>query len=206
MDNQKQQQETRQYWDEQAEIFDNEPDHGLYDPLIRQAWTTLLANWLPSSPALILDIGCGTGSLSGVLAALKHKVTGIDLSEAMLAQAQAKAEAAGQSISFKTMDAFEPDFPKHSFDVIVCRHLLWALPDPALALQRWSDILTTDGRILLIEGYWQTDAGLHASQVVEALPATFATATVKNLSNETHLWGKAIRDERYIVIAEQSIK
>ena len=43
MDNETQQlSETRQYWDSQAVVFDNEPDHGLRDANVRQAWTNLL--------------------------------------------------------------------------------------------------------------------------------------------------------------------
>jgi len=29
---------SRGYWDNEASTFDEEPDHGLRDPLIRQAW------------------------------------------------------------------------------------------------------------------------------------------------------------------------
>jgi len=94
----KQLQETRRYWDEQAEAFDQEADHGLRDPLVRQAWTELLKAQFPGPGARVLDIGCGTGSLSLVLAGLGLQVRGIDLSPGMLARAQAKAAAAGVDI------------------------------------------------------------------------------------------------------------
>ncbi|MGB4872206.1 MAG: class I SAM-dependent methyltransferase, partial [Candidatus Promineifilaceae bacterium] len=45
--------------------------------------------------AAILDIGCGTGSLSAVLAGLGHQVTGIDLSPVMISIAQTKAAKQG---------------------------------------------------------------------------------------------------------------
>lgn len=195
--------QTRQYWDNEAATFDNEPDHGLRDPNVRQAWAGLLGNSLPSAPASILDIGCGTGSLSLVLARLNYSVTGIDLSEAMIARAKAKTKAAGYSIPFQVMDAFNPDFVSQQFEVIVCRHLLWALPEPALALQRWSKILIPEGRLLLIEGYWHTGVGLQSQQIIEALPSTFTKVTVKNLSGQWELWGGEVTDERYIVIADQ---
>jgi len=197
-------QKAQQFWDNEADTFDNEPDHGLRDPIVRQAWTNLLANSLPSPPASVLDIGCGTGSLSLVLAGLNYEVTGTDLSEAMIARAKAKTTAAGYSISFKVMDAFNPDFSRQQFDVIVCRHLLWALPQPTLALQRWSKILVPGGRLLLIEGYWHTGTGLQSHQIVETLPSTFASVKVKNLSGQAELWGGEVTDERYIVIANQS--
>ena len=199
-------QEISRYWDNQADIFDNEPDHGLRNPVVRQSWTTLLANSLPAPPASILDIGCGTGSLSVVLAGLHYDVTGIDLSKAMIARAETKSKAAGYSILFKVMDALNPDFLGQQFDVILCRHLLWALPDPALALERWSKMLTPNGTLLLIEGYWHTGSGLHSEQIVETLPAIFTTVTVKNLSRQSELWGSEVTDERYLVIASQSAK
>lgn len=191
----------RHYWDNAAATFDQEPDHGLRDPAVRAAWTALLVQWLPTPPATILDIGCGTGSISGVLAALGHVVTGIDLAPAMIAQAQAKAQAAGQQITFHVMEASNPQFAPQHFDAIVCRHLLWALPEPAVVLQRWIDLLTPGGRIVLIEGYWHTGGGLHAQQIVEALPTSLQGVVVHNLSDQTTLWGNPVQDERYVVVA-----
>jgi 2-polyprenyl-3-methyl-5-hydroxy-6-metoxy-1,4-benzoquinol methylase len=72
--------QSPQYWDELAAAFDDEPDHGLRDPIVREAWLARLSHWLPSNRAAILDIGCGTGSLSVLLAVLGHEVIGIDWS------------------------------------------------------------------------------------------------------------------------------
>ncbi|MCB0003845.1 MAG: methyltransferase domain-containing protein, partial [Anaerolineae bacterium] len=83
--------EARRTWDLAAAAFDQEPDHGLRSPLVRAAWTALLSRWLPDRDVAILDTGCGTGSLSVVMAGLGHRVTGIDLSPAMIAQARTKA-------------------------------------------------------------------------------------------------------------------
>ena len=193
--------DTRQYWDNAAATFDQEPDHGLRDPAVRTAWTARLTQWLPAPPATILDIGCGTGSISGVLAALGHVVTGIDLAPAMIAQAQAKAQAAGQQITFQVMEASNPQFAPHHFDAIVCRHLLWALPEPAVVLQRWTDLLVPGGRLVLIEGYWHTGGGLHAQQIIKVLPASLCDVVVYNLSDQATLWGKPVSDERYAIVA-----
>ena len=53
------------YWDSQAATFDHEPDHGLLDPQVRQAWRRLLLAELPAAPAAIADLGCGGGRLTG---------------------------------------------------------------------------------------------------------------------------------------------
>ncbi|MYQ98083.1 MULTISPECIES: SAM-dependent methyltransferase [unclassified Streptomyces] len=51
-------------WDARAAGFDEEPDHGLRDPAVRAAWAARLRSWLPGHLADVLDLGCGTGSLS----------------------------------------------------------------------------------------------------------------------------------------------
>ena len=74
------------YWDGQADAFDDEPDHGLRDPATREAWRRLLAEALPPPPADVLDLGCGTGTLSLLLAEAGHRVIGMDFSPAMVAR------------------------------------------------------------------------------------------------------------------------
>ena len=173
------------------------------DPLIRETWIEALRTWLPSSQATVLDIGCGTGSLSIVLAELGHKVTGIDLSPAMISLAQAKAGTRGLQIEFRVMDAAFPQFSQHPHDVIVCRHLLWALPEPQPVLQRWSELLKQKGRLVLIEGFWVTGEGLHTEEIIEMLPSSFINVSVKDLSANPDFWGGPVTDERYAIIADQ---
>ena len=200
-------QESRQYWDDLASTFDDAPDHGLRDPLILDTWTALLKTWLPHTTAAVLDIGCGTGSLSIVLTRLGHLVTGIDLSPAMIAHAQAKAVNHGLQIEFHVMDAAFPQLSHQQFDVIICRHLLWALPEPEQVLQRWIRFLKQKGRLILIEGYWEPGAGLHAEELVGLLPASFGDVTIQNLSENPGFWGRNVTDERYAIIADfNSIK
>jgi SAM-dependent methyltransferase len=61
----------------------NEEFHGLAFPILERIW-------LPRVPqcARILDVCCGTGCLAGLLAARGYRVTGIDLSAAMIAFAR----------------------------------------------------------------------------------------------------------------------
>jgi 2-polyprenyl-3-methyl-5-hydroxy-6-metoxy-1,4-benzoquinol methylase len=200
-DYEKRLQESQQYWDQQAAAFDNEPDHGLRDPLILRTWAEWLKKWLPVSNSTVLDIGCGTGSLSVVLARLGHPVTGIDLSPAMIAMAQAKAVSHGLQIAFYIMDAAFPQLPQQ-YDAIICRHLLWALPEPTAVLQRWVELLKTNGRLILIEGYWKTGSGLHANEIKKMLPSSLINITVENLSDHPNFWGGSVSDERYAVIAD----
>jgi 2-polyprenyl-3-methyl-5-hydroxy-6-metoxy-1,4-benzoquinol methylase len=202
LEKEKQLHEVSQYWDNAAASFDDEPDHGLHDPQVRRTWTELLRTWLPADKAAVLDLGCGTGSLSVVVAGLGHYVTGIDISPAMITRAHTKANTLGHQIEFHVMDAATPQFAPRSFDVIVCRHLLWSLPEPSHVLQRCVGLLKPRGRLILIEGYWSTGAGLHAMEIVAALPSSVTTISVLNLSDQPGYWGKKVIDERYAIIAE----
>ncbi len=79
----------RAYWDEQAATFDEKPDHGLRDPGVQVAWGRLLLPRLPAAPALIADLGCGTGSLTALLAPAGHRVVGLDSAPRMVRAARA---------------------------------------------------------------------------------------------------------------------
>ena len=194
---------SRQYWDNFARSFDDEPDHGLRDPVVREQWTNFLQASLPSTNATILDIGCGTGSLSVVLAGLGHTVTGIDLSPSMIALARTKATALGLQVEFHVMDAASPQLPLNHYDAIVCRHLLWTLPEPKEVLQRWAELLKPKGRLILIEGYWGTNTGLRASEVIEMLPNSFSDYSFQDLSENSNFWGREVSDERYAIITDK---
>ncbi|KQU99007.1 class I SAM-dependent methyltransferase [Devosia sp. Root105] len=193
--------DARAVWDEAAATFDNEPDHGLWHPETRMAWSALLAELLPAEPGRVLDLGCGTGSLSLLLAALGHEVIGTDVSPNMLARAQAKVAAQGPSPVFQVGDAAHPDFPPGSFSAVLCRHVLWMLPEPRDVLRRWTDLLAVGGRLLLIEGFWHTGAGLRASEIVSAMPIDLGEVAVRSLSETAALWGGPVNDERFVVTA-----
>jgi 2-polyprenyl-3-methyl-5-hydroxy-6-metoxy-1,4-benzoquinol methylase len=192
----------RQLWNAEAASFDNEPDHGLRDPDVLAAWITLLKESIPTGKHTVLDIGCGTGSLSVLLAGLGYKITGIDFSPDMIALAEKKAALFGYDITFLNMDGAYPKFDLDQFDVIVCRHLLWALQNPDQVLRRWANLLKPHGRLVLIEGFWHTGAGLHAQDVIRAMPESITNILVRNLSDHTALWGRSVNDERYLITAD----
>jgi 2-polyprenyl-3-methyl-5-hydroxy-6-metoxy-1,4-benzoquinol methylase len=198
--------EAQQFWDNESALFDNEPDHGLREASVREAWQQVLKPCFPSIPAQILDVGCGTGSLSVLLAEWGHVVTGIDISPAMIGLAQEKAKTHQQEIDFRVMDAAFPSFLPATFAVIVCRHLLWALPEPEKVLQHWVTMLKPDGYLVLIEGFWHTGAGLHAEEIISMIPALLPNTVVHPLSDSFQLWVKEVTDERYMVIAKPSDK
>ncbi|MER6012831.1 class I SAM-dependent methyltransferase [Streptomyces bluensis] len=201
-------------WDTEAVTFDDEPDHGLRDPEVRQAWADRLTVWLPARPADVLDLGCGTGSLSLLAAERGHRVTGVDLSPAMVDRARAKL--AGRAAVFLVGDAATPPVGEERFDVVLVRHVLWTLPDPERVLRGWAGLLrpggtshafgSGGGRLVLIEGVWGTvsPVGIPAERLTGLLAPLAEDVRVERLSDDARLWGREVKDERYAVVARPS--
>jgi SAM-dependent methyltransferase len=189
-------------WDAEAASFDDEPDHGLRDPDVRRAWAGRLRGWLPGRAGDVLDLGCGTGSLSLLASEQGHRVTGVDLSPAMVTLAREKL--AGRDAVFLVGDAASPPVGEQWFDAVLVRHVLWALPDPGRALARWCGLLRPGGRLVLVEGVWGSDApvGIPAERITRLLGPIAGQVRVERLSGDPLLWGGAVADERYAVIAQ----
>ncbi len=192
-------------WDLEASTFDEEPDHGLRDPIVRQSWMDLLEELLPphATGTSALDIGCGTGSLSLVLGELGYSVMGIDFSAEMLKIARAKALKSRLPITFEQQDANDLLLMGTEFDVILCRHVLWSLPEPAQTLAQWERLLKPGGLLVLIEGFWYTGVGLHAQTLAEMLPPVLEQRQIIQLSKRPNLWGKLVNDDRYVIVAHR---
>ncbi len=195
--------QTRETWDAQAATFDDEPDHGLGDPTTRAAWRSLLLEHLPAAPARVADLGCGTGTLSVLLAEEGYDVTGVDLAPAMIERARAKASRLpSSSVRFAVGDAADPDLPVGSFDVVLSRHVLWALPDPAAAVARWSRMLGPEGRLVMVEGHWSTGSGITAAHLVDLVTGAGLIPDHRVLDDPAY-WGGTVTDERYVVVARR---
>ncbi|MFI7414218.1 class I SAM-dependent methyltransferase [Streptomyces sp. NPDC049627] len=188
-------------WDAAAAVFDDEPDHGLRDPAVRRAWASRMHSWLPRRPSDILDLGCGTGSLSLLASEQGHRVTGVDRSPAMVGLARAKL--AGRDAAFLVGDAAVPPVGEERFDVVLVRHVLWVLPDPERVLRHWVGLLRPGGRLVLVEGVWGTvsPVGIPADRLTGLLAPIAGHVRVEHLSDDELLWGKAVDDERYAVVA-----
>ena len=179
--------------------LDEAADHGLRDDTVRAAWRELLIDALPGAPALVADLGSGTGTLSLLLAEHGYAVDGVDVAPEMVRLAREKA-ADVSGVRYIEADASTPPLEQGTYDAVLCRHVLWAMPDPAAALQRWIDLLTPNGRLLLVEGRWFNGAGLSADQTVALVEQAERHAEL-TLLPEAAYWGREIEDERYLVVS-----
>ncbi|OLP57961.1 methyltransferase [Xaviernesmea oryzae] len=145
--------EIKAYWSARAETFDLSPGHEIFTEAERAAWQALIRRHLGEAkgrPAL--DLACGTAVVSHLLDDLGFRVTGLDWAEPMLERARAKARQRGRAITFRMADAETTMEPDAAYDVIVTRHLVWTLVDPAAAFAEWRRVLKPGGRLLIVDG------------------------------------------------------
>jgi len=103
----------------------------------------------------ILDVGCGAGSVSMLLAQATGPdgtLHGVDLEPEQLDRARARAEAEGLSnTTFQTADATRLPFKDESFDFIYAKFLLLHLPDPMAALADMYRVLRPGGTLFIYD-------------------------------------------------------
>jgi SAM-dependent methyltransferase len=109
------------------------------------------ASWLGPHVKAMLDVACGSGGISALLAShLTANITGIDLDERAIEAARAR-NAPG--CEFRVLDANEPlPFPDGSFDAVFSNDSVHHLRDRRSALREWARVLGAGGRILYTEG------------------------------------------------------
>ncbi len=97
--------------------------YSLNDPAILAAATAELVAWLDDagllSPASdVLDLGCGIGRVASAIAPRVRSVLGVDVSSAMIAEAERRCAVA--NVRFATVDGTDlRDVAAHSADVVL---------------------------------------------------------------------------------------
>jgi cyclopropane fatty-acyl-phospholipid synthase-like methyltransferase len=120
----------------------------------------------------ILDIGCGNGVPATRELALRHQVTGLDISEAQIARAASNVPGA----TFICGDARMVDLPVATFDAIVALYLVDNIPSAEYPVffRRLRDLLRPKGRLLLSaepgDDPWQPYTWLGVPMFINTIP------------------------------------
>lgn len=136
------------YWEKRSESFLEQRRSELANPIAKR-WMKEIEKQIPAGRRLkILDVGCGAGFFSILLAKEGHEVLGIDLTPEMIENAIQLAEEENADCCFQVMDAENPMFADETFDVVISRNLTWTLPNAEHAYGEWMRVLKTGGVLL----------------------------------------------------------
>ena len=118
------------------------PERGIV-PWRRRLWATVPAGE-------VLEVGVGTGK-NLPYHPTEATITGIDLSEGMLARARRKAEKLDQSLDLFPMDVQQLEFADNTFDAAVATFVFCSVPNPVLGLRELARVVKPAGQIMLLE-------------------------------------------------------
>jgi ubiquinone/menaquinone biosynthesis C-methylase UbiE len=99
----------------------------------------------------VLDAGCGDGAYALAAAERGALVTGVDLSDDMLAAARARSAARGIAVDWRQADAMALPFADASFDLAIAITLLCLVPEPRGVVRELSRLLVPGGRLVIGE-------------------------------------------------------
>jgi SAM-dependent methyltransferase len=106
-----------------------------------------LLEMIPQKHGTILDVACGKGATTRYL--LRHylpeRVTGINISAKQIARCRENATGC----RFLVMDAVNLQFPRHSFDAVICVEAVFHFATRAAFLREASRVLRPDGYLVL---------------------------------------------------------
>lgn len=148
--------QVNHYWNspECVAKYDDCHAEGIGVELDDTVWTQEFKTYLPPAPARVLDLGCGTGFASVLLAQLGYDVTALDQSENMLKEALKKIQERQVKVQLIQGNVMAPQLLHNSFDIVVARWVFWTLLDPILAVQHAYRMLKPGGTLVVFDGMW----------------------------------------------------
>ncbi|GHG83317.1 class I SAM-dependent methyltransferase [Pseudodonghicola xiamenensis] len=129
-------------------------------------------NYINAREGNVLEVGVGTG-LALQFYRSDLRVTGIDYSEEMLAQAKKKVTRLGltQVEALRQMDARALDFPDNHFDTVAAMHVLSVVPEPERVMTEICRVCKPGGQVVITNHFKREDGPL---AVLERVSAPFA--------------------------------
>jgi ubiquinone/menaquinone biosynthesis C-methylase UbiE len=150
----------RRYWDKHAAGFDRQM--GSFD----RHFARNSRDWICGrATGDVLEVAIGTGLN------LRHypagvRLSGLEWSAAMLAEARKKAEALGLVVDLRQGDARALPYGGEQFDSVVCTYSLCAIPDDKKAVAEMVRVLRPGGLLLLADHVASTNWAVRAFQAV----------------------------------------
>jgi SAM-dependent methyltransferase len=102
--------------------------------------------------ARVLDAGCGTGEISFRLLEMfqRARLLGVDVLDDHLERARGRCAGLGDRALFENRSIFDLELPAAAFDLVVCRHVLQAIPHAERAIAELARVTRSGGWVHLI--------------------------------------------------------
>ena len=137
--------------------------HGYHEVILefyRQRTAEVCAGFLLprlQPDAMVLDMGCGPGTITVGLARLARTVVGVDTSAGVVESARRRAREEGvDNAIFEVGSVYELPFDDASFDVVYAHQLMQHLSDPVRALREARRVLRAGGLVAVRDSDYQT--------------------------------------------------
>jgi ubiquinone/menaquinone biosynthesis C-methylase UbiE len=137
----------------------------------------------------VLDVACGPGLVACSLAEVARHVTGIDLTPAMIEQAQAGQRSRSlTNVTWQVGDAVPLPFPDAAFSVVITRYSFHHFLDPNAVLTEMVRVCSPGGRVAVIDVFTSSSEQAEAYNGIEKLrdPSHVRALSLEELTGLCH--------------------
>ncbi len=96
-----------------------------------------------------LELGCGNGTYSKVLASNTDNLLATDLSDKMVEASKARLKSFS-NIEVEKANCFDLQYDNNSFDTVFMANLLHIIPEPEKAIPQINKVLKKDGKLIIL--------------------------------------------------------
>ena len=99
---------------------------------------------------MVLELGCGSGGFSEMIADKVKHLTATDLAPEMVEKAKEKLSQFG-NVEVQKEDCYNTSFKDNTFDAVLMVNLLHIVKEPVVVLKESARILKDDGRAVIVD-------------------------------------------------------
>jgi ubiquinone/menaquinone biosynthesis C-methylase UbiE len=136
------------HWDRAASTYDSEHREWLSETFENKIRSWLARRFTPDDD--VLELGCGTGIFSEMIAGRVRQLTATDFSPEMLERAGQRLSAF-KNVNTRKEDARRTSFVDGAFDAVLTVNLFHHASEPAAVARECSRVVRPGGRVVVID-------------------------------------------------------